>query len=107
MPMYYEMSDADMSFLQDQETDGNAFLINLIDSPDNVDLAADVTASLRVTDGAIVLVDCISGNSLKKQLTYAVFTCHGPHSWDEYLSKTVITKLFSVPRYDTPLPLFC
>eukprot|EP00117_Sycon_ciliatum_P000853 scpid29095/ scgid6757/ Elongation factor 2 len=61
VPMYYEMSDADMPFLQDQETDGNAFLINLIDSPDNVDLAADVTASLRVTDGAIVLVDCISG----------------------------------------------
>jgi elongation factor 2 len=62
-----EMAGAGPEKMLNKNACERVFTVNLVDSPGHVDFNAEVTSALRMTDGALVVVDVIDGVSVQTE----------------------------------------
>merc|ERR1712216_316865 len=65
--LYFEMAEDKKEMIPASSDKEKGFYINLVDSPGHVDFSSEVTAALRITDGALVVVDSVSGVSVQTE----------------------------------------
>merc|ERR1712054_268754 len=65
--LYFEIKEEMKKFVPAPSDPDRGFYINLVDSPGHVDFSSEVTAALRITDGALVVVDSVSGVSVQTE----------------------------------------
>jgi len=65
--LFFEMREEMKEMIPKESDKERGFYINLVDSPGHVDFSSEVTAALRITDGALVVVDSVSGVSVQTE----------------------------------------
>ncbi|KAJ3441957.1 eukaryotic translation elongation factor 2a tandem duplicate 1-related [Anaeramoeba flamelloides] len=56
IPLYYQLDEENIP----QDSNGNEFLINCIDTPGHIGCDSEVTTALKVSDGAVILTDFLT-----------------------------------------------
>ena len=87
------MKSSSISLIFANEENHQDYLINLIDSPGHVEFSCEVSSALRLTDGALILVDVLEGVSTQ---TYSVIKQAFQEKVQSILVLNKIDRLFNI-----------